>query len=73
MFHDQTAPALNSLPITSSATQHFPTSVLIKEHRDDNKPLLQIIKEDETSQVRDSSDIYSLLHYFWGIFSHYHV
>ncbi|KAM7531717.1 hypothetical protein LguiB_035127 [Lonicera macranthoides] len=51
MLHDQTAPALNSLPITSSAPQHFPTLVLIQEQRDDNKPLLKIIKEDKKSQA----------------------
>lgn len=47
MLHEQTALALNSSVITSLAS-HFPTSVLIQEQRDGNKPLL---KEDKTFQV----------------------
>nr|AKC88764.1 sigma factor [Erodium foetidum] len=44
------ATAVTSMP-TASVAQNFPTSVLLQEHRDENRPLLNIFKEDKTSQV----------------------
>lgn len=51
MLHEQAVPAVTSVPITSVA-RHFPTSVLLQEQRDEFKPLLHVLKEDKTSEVR---------------------
>lgn len=51
MLHEQGAPAVASWS-SSFAAQHFPTSVLLQEQRDDYKPLLHLYKEDKTSQVQ---------------------
>nr|AKC88790.1 sigma factor [Pelargonium nanum] len=44
------APAVTSMP-TASLARSFPTSVLLQEQRDEYKPLLHILKEDNISQV----------------------
>nr|AKC88772.1 sigma factor [Geranium maderense] len=44
------ANAVTSMP-TASLARNFPTSVLLQEQRDEYKPLLNIFKEDKTSQV----------------------
>lgn len=51
MLHEQAAPAVASSWSSSSAAQHFPTSVLLQEHRDEYRPLLHMYKEDKTSQA----------------------
>lgn len=52
MRNEQSARAVASIP-TSSVARHFPTSVLLQEQRDEYRPLLQMFKEDKTSQVRN--------------------
>nr|AKC88766.1 sigma factor [Erodium gruinum] len=42
--------AVTSMP-TASLAQNFPTSVLLQEQRDEYRPVLNIYKEDKTSQV----------------------
>ena len=49
-LHEQ-APAGVTSKSASFATQHFTTSVLSREQRDEYKPLLPMYKEDKTSQV----------------------
>nr|AKC88775.1 sigma factor [Monsonia emarginata] len=44
------ATAVTSMP-TASLARNFPTSALLQEQRDEYRPLLQIFKEDKTSQV----------------------
>nr|AKC88771.1 sigma factor [Geranium incanum] len=44
------ATAVTSMP-TASLARNFPASVLSQEQRDENKPLLSIFREDQTSQV----------------------
>nr|AKC88768.1 sigma factor [Erodium trifolium] len=44
------ATAVTSMP-SASLAQNFPTSVLLQEHRDEYRPLLNIFKEDKASQV----------------------
>lgn len=51
ILHEQAVPAVTSVPIASVA-RHFPTSVLLQEQRDEFKPLLHVLKEDKTSEVR---------------------
>ena len=41
MLHEQAAPAVASWS-SSSAAQHFPTSVLLQEQRDEYKPFLHV-------------------------------
>ncbi|GMP50378.1 hypothetical protein CsSME_00017017 [Camellia sinensis var. sinensis] len=50
MLHEQASRALPFMP-TSSLARHFPTSVLLQEQRDENRPFLHIMKEDKISQV----------------------
>ncbi|MED6156753.1 hypothetical protein PIB30_017363 [Stylosanthes scabra] len=50
MLHEQAAPLVASWS-SSFAAQHFPTSVLSQEQRDEYKPLLHLYKEDKNSQV----------------------
>lgn len=50
MRNEQSARAVASIP-TSSVARHFPTSVLLQEQRDEYRPLLQMFKEDKTSQA----------------------
>ncbi|KAF5201008.1 Rna polymerase sigma factor sigf protein [Thalictrum thalictroides] len=47
MLHEQATPAVTS---STSTTQHFPTSVLLQEQRDEFRPFLHI-KDDKNSQV----------------------
>ncbi|KAL7265062.1 hypothetical protein ACSBR1_002921 [Camellia fascicularis] len=55
MLHEQASRALPFMP-TASLARHFPTSVLLQEQRDENRPFLHIMKEDKISQVTlDSS------------------
>ncbi|KAL9426759.1 hypothetical protein AB3S75_033531 [Citrus x aurantiifolia] len=54
MHNEQSAPAVASVP-TSSVARHFPTSVLLQEHRDEYRPLLHMFKEDKTSQATSDS------------------
>ncbi|CAK7343128.1 unnamed protein product [Dovyalis caffra] len=49
IHREQPTPAVTSIPTTSIA-QHFPTSVLLQEQRDEFRPLLNIFKEDRASQ-----------------------
>lgn len=50
ILREQATPAVSSIPTTSTA-QHFPTSVLLQEQRDEFRPLQNIFKEDRASQV----------------------
>ncbi|KAF7818639.1 RNA polymerase sigma factor sigF, chloroplastic [Senna tora] len=50
MFHEQATPAVTSRT-ASFAAQHFPTSVLLQEQRDEYRPALRLYKEDKTSQA----------------------
>lgn len=50
MLHEQASRALPFMP-TASLARHFPTSVLLQEQRDENRPFLHIMKEDKISQV----------------------
>ncbi|XP_061345773.1 RNA polymerase sigma factor sigF, chloroplastic-like isoform X2 [Gastrolobium bilobum] len=50
MLREQAAPAVVSWS-SSFAAQHFPTSVLLQEQRDEYRPLLHMYKEDKTSQM----------------------
>lgn len=50
ILREQATPAVSSIPTTSTA-QHFPTSVLLQEQRDEFRPLQNIFKEDRASQA----------------------
>ncbi|XP_061345786.1 RNA polymerase sigma factor sigF, chloroplastic-like isoform X2 [Gastrolobium bilobum] len=50
MLREQAAPAVVFWS-SSFADQHFPTSVLLQEQRDEYRPLLHMDKEDKTSQM----------------------
>ncbi|KAG5556545.1 hypothetical protein RHGRI_006969 [Rhododendron griersonianum] len=50
MLHEQSARSLPFLATTSLA-QHFPTSVVQQEQRDEGRSLLRITREDKTCQV----------------------
>ncbi|KAK7245110.1 hypothetical protein RIF29_39944 [Crotalaria pallida] len=50
MLHEQAAPAVTSWS-SSFASQHFPTSVLLQEQRDEYRSLLHMYKEEKTSQA----------------------
>ncbi|KAL4306357.1 hypothetical protein AHAS_Ahas16G0170200 [Arachis hypogaea] len=54
MLHEQAAPLVASWS-SSFAAQHFPTSVLSQEQRDEYKPLLHLYKEDKNSQVTSNT------------------
>lgn len=56
MLHEQAAPAVASWS-SSSAAQHFPTSVLLQEQRDEYKPLLHVHNKEVQFLF-----IYQLLH-----------
>ncbi|XP_028776034.1 RNA polymerase sigma factor sigF, chloroplastic [Neltuma alba] len=49
-FHEQATPAVTSRS-ASFAAQHFPTSVLLQEQRDEYRPTLRMHKEEKTSQA----------------------
>lgn len=49
-FHEQATSAVTSRS-ASCAAQHFPTSVLLQEQRDECRPILRMHKEEKTSQV----------------------
>lgn len=51
MFHEQATPTVNSRT-ASFAAQHFPTSVLLQEQRDEYKPILRMYKDEKISQVQ---------------------
>ncbi|KAL5135343.1 RNA polymerase sigma factor sigF, chloroplastic [Glycine soja] len=51
MLHEQAAPAVASWS-SSSAAQHFPTSVLLQEQRDEYKPLLHVHNKETTLNTR---------------------
>ncbi|KAI8563006.1 hypothetical protein RHMOL_Rhmol03G0080300 [Rhododendron molle] len=51
MLHEQSARSLPFLATTSLA-QHFPTSVVQQEQRDEGRSLLRITREDKTCQVK---------------------
>ncbi|KAK2974735.1 hypothetical protein RJ640_007162 [Escallonia rubra] len=50
MLHEQAASSVTSV-LSTSLAQHFPTSVLIQEQRDEYKPSLHVVKDDRTSQA----------------------
>ncbi|KAJ4704926.1 RNA polymerase sigma factor [Melia azedarach] len=50
MRHEQSAPAVSSVP-TFSTARHFPTSVLLQEQRDEYRSPLHMFKEDKTPQT----------------------
>ena len=52
MLHEQASPVVASRS-SRFAAQHFPTSVLLQEQRDEYRPLLHMYKEDKTSQVQN--------------------
>ncbi|KAG5083836.1 hypothetical protein AAZX31_19G168700 [Glycine max] len=51
MLHEQAAPAVASWS-SSSAAQHFPTSVLLQEQRDEYKPFLHVHNKETTLNTR---------------------
>ncbi|KAK7396579.1 hypothetical protein VNO78_17684 [Psophocarpus tetragonolobus] len=51
MLHEHAAPAVASWS-SSSAAQHFPTSVLLQEQRDDYRPLLHVYNKEATLNTR---------------------
>ncbi|KAK7285025.1 hypothetical protein RJT34_19782 [Clitoria ternatea] len=52
MLHEQAAPAVSSWPSSSFSSQHFPTSVLSQEQRDDSKPLLHVYNKEATLNTK---------------------
>ncbi|TKY62134.1 RNA polymerase sigma factor sigF [Spatholobus suberectus] len=52
MLHEQAAPAVAASWSSSSAAQHFPTSVLLQEQRDEYRPLLHVYNKEATLNTR---------------------
>ncbi|KAF3441864.1 hypothetical protein FNV43_RR15779 [Rhamnella rubrinervis] len=64
MFHEQIVPTVSSVPATS-ITQRFSTSVVTKDHGDELKPPLSVLKEEKTTQAtldRRKIDTGNLVH-----------
>ncbi|XP_065856439.1 RNA polymerase sigma factor sigF, chloroplastic [Euphorbia lathyris] len=62
--YEQAVPAVSSVP-TTLLSRNFPTSVLLQEQRDEFRAVLNMVKEDRTSQAtldRTEMDIEASMH-----------